>query len=85
MPRPSFEDEGPGIPEDKVEKIFDRFYTDRPAGAKFGLNSGLGLSIVRQIIESHRGTVEASNRFDGDGVIRGARFTVRLPASTKQH
>ena len=80
-----FEDEGPGIPEDKVEKIFDRFYTDRPAGAKFGLNSGLGLSIVRQIIESHRGTVEASNRFDGDGVIRGARFTVRLPASTKQH
>ena len=75
------EDEGPGIPEDKLEKIFDRFYTDRPAGAKFGLNSGLGLSIVAQIVDSHRGRVEAENRIDGDGNIRGARFIVRLPAA----
>lgn len=75
------EDEGPGIPEDKLEKIFERFYTDRPAGAKFGLNSGLGLSIVAQIAESHRGSVEAENRVDGDGNIRGARFIVRLPAA----
>jgi two-component system, OmpR family, sensor histidine kinase ChvG len=77
----SVEDEGPGIPPDKLEKIFDRFYTDRPAGAKFGLNSGLGLSIVRQIVETHRGTVEAANRMDGDGRITGARFTVLLPAA----
>ena len=61
----------------KLEKIFDRFYTDRPVGAKFGLNSGLGLSIVRQIIDTHRGTVTAENRSDRSG----ARFTVRLPAA----
>lgn len=76
------EDEGPGIPPDKLEKIFDRFYTDRPVGTKFGLNSGLGLSIVRQIVETHRGSVEATNRVDGDGKITGACFTVRLPAAS---
>ena len=76
----TIEDQGPGIPEDKLEKIFDRFYTDRPAGAKFGLNSGLGLSIVAQIVESHRGTVEAGNVISGEGEIRGARFVVTLPA-----
>ena len=70
------EDSGPGIPEDKLEKIFERFYTDRPAGAAFGNNSGLGLSIVRQIIETHRGTVIAQNRETG-----GARFTVEIAAS----
>lgn len=76
----SVEDEGPGIPADKLEKVFERFYTDRPKGAKFGLNSGLGLSIVKQLIDSHRGRVEASNRVDGDGNVTGARFTVWLPA-----
>ncbi len=75
------EDEGPGIPPDKLEKVFERFYTDRPAGAKFGLNSGLGLSIVKQIIEGHRGEVEAANRVDGSGHITGARFIIRLPAA----
>ena len=69
------EDNGPGIPEDKLEKIFERFYTDRPAGAAFGNNSGLGLSIVAQIIETHMGTVIAENRNEG-----GARFTIELPA-----
>lgn len=69
------EDEGPGIPEDKLNKIFERFYTDRPKGAAFGNNSGLGLSIVKQIIEAHRGTVNATNLTDA-----GARFTVDLPA-----
>lgn len=72
------EDEGPGIPPDKLEKIFQRFYTDRPAGAKFGNNSGLGLSIVRQIVETHRGAVWAENRMI-DGKIAGARFIVDLP------
>ena len=69
------EDSGPGIPQDKLTKIFDRFYTDRPAGAAFGNNSGLGLSIVAQIVSTHMGTVHAQNRPEG-----GARFCVELPA-----
>ncbi len=69
------EDDGPGIPDDKLEKIFDRFYTDRPSGAAFGNNSGLGLSIVKQIVNTHNGAVWAENRTKG-----GARFTVDLPA-----
>ena len=76
--RIAVEDQGPGIPPDKLEKIFQRFYTDRPAGAKFGNNSGLGLSIVRQIVETHRGQVWAENR-NVDGKIAGARFVVDLP------
>ncbi len=70
------EDDGPGVPPDKLETIFERFYTDRPAGTAFGNNSGLGLSIVRQIVASHRGEVRAENRHEG-----GARFIVDLPAS----
>lgn len=76
--RLTIEDQGPGVPEDKLEKIFERFYTDRPQGAKFGNNSGLGLSIVRQIVETHRGRVWAENRVV-DGKIIGARFIVDLP------
>jgi two-component system sensor histidine kinase ChvG len=78
MLRLTVEDQGPGIPPDKFEKIFDRFYTDRPQGAKFGNNSGLGLSIVRQIVETHRGRVWAENRVV-DGNVAGARFIVDLP------
>jgi two-component system sensor histidine kinase ChvG len=74
------DDNGPGIPPDKLEKIFERFYTDRPKGSKFGNNSGLGLSIVRQIVETHRGRVWAENRMV-DGRIAGARFIVELPAA----
>ena len=70
------EDDGPGVPEDKLEKIFDRFYTDRPKGSAFGRNSGLGLSIVAQIAATHMGRVWAENRDAG-----GARFVVELPAS----
>ena len=69
------EDRGPGVPEDKLETIFDRFYTDRPKGSAFGNNSGLGLSIVRQIVSTHRGVVRAENRAEG-----GARFVIDLPA-----
>jgi two-component system, OmpR family, sensor histidine kinase ChvG len=72
------DDNGPGVPPDKLEKVFERFYTDRPQGAKFGNNSGLGLSIVRQIVETHRGRVWAENRMT-DGKISGARFVVDLP------
>jgi len=75
--RLTVEDEGPGVPPDKLEKIFERFYSDRPHGAKFGNNSGLGLSIVRQIVETHRGRVWAENRPEA----RGARFVVDLPAA----
>jgi len=74
-----FDDEGPGIPEGKLETIFQRFYTERPAVEKFGTHSGLGLSISRQIIESHDGTLEAENRVDDNGVVIGARFKISLP------
>ncbi len=70
------EDDGPGIPPDKLETIFERFYTDRPAGTAFGNNSGLGLSIVKQIVALHQGQVRAENRDEG-----GARFVVDLPAA----
>jgi two-component system, OmpR family, sensor histidine kinase ChvG len=80
--RMTVEDQGPGIPADKLEKVFERFYTDRPQGAKFGNNSGLGLSIVRQIVETHRGRVWAENRMV-DGKTAGARFIVDLPAASE--
>ncbi len=75
------EDEGPGIPEAKLESIFDRFYTERPRGERFGQHSGLGLSISRQIVEGLRGKISAENRRDAQGVVTGARFIVRLPAA----
>ena len=77
------DDDGPGIPADAFERIFERFYTDRPDQG-FGQNSGLGLSISRQIIEVHGGHISALNRVGPpgpDGVIPvlGARFLVFLP------
>ena len=66
-------DEGPGIRGD-ISRIFQRFYTDRPEGEHFGDHSGLGLSISRQIVEAHKGTIVAENRTDRSG----ARFTVKL-------
>lgn len=75
------EDEGPGLPEGKFDAIFERFYTERPAGEKFGIHSGLGLSISKQIVEAHGGTIRAENRRDRTGRVRGARFIVRLPVA----
>jgi two-component system sensor histidine kinase ChvG len=77
------DDDGPGIGEDALERIFERFYTDRPHQG-FGQNSGLGLSISKQIIEAHGGRIWAENRAgpvdaDGNPTIAGARFVVRLP------
>ena len=69
------EDDGPGIPEDNLDSIFERFYTERPEGEAFGRHSGLGLSISRSIVEAHGGTIRAENRPQG-----GARFVVRLPS-----
>jgi two-component system sensor histidine kinase ChvG len=79
------DDDGPGIQPDAMEKIFERFYTDRPQ-QNFGQNSGLGLSISKQIVDAHGGTLTAENRVaptpdeSGEPKILGARFTVRLPA-----
>ena len=79
------DDDGPGIRPDAFERIFERFYTDRPHQG-FGQNSGLGLSISKQIIEAHGGRIWAENRTgvatvpDEAPPVLGARFVVRLPA-----
>ena len=79
------DDDGPGIRADQFERIFERFYTDRPDEASFGQNSGLGLSITKQIVEAHRGRIVASNRTravkeaGAAPLVLGARFVVRLP------
>jgi two-component system sensor histidine kinase ChvG len=73
------DDDGPGIPAHAFERIFERFYTDRP-NQGFGQNSGLGLSISRQIVEAHRGVIRAINRTNSaTGEVAGARFVVWLP------
>ncbi len=79
------EDQGPGISEHALERIFERFYTDRP-NQGFGQNSGLGLSISRQIVEVHGGKIWAENLPATDpraepGTSGGAKFTVQLPAA----
>ena len=72
-------DEGPGLPEGKLTAVFDRFYSERPKAEKFGIHSGLGLSISKQITEAHGGTIEALNRLGLEGEVSGATFVVRLP------
>lgn len=72
-------DQGPGIPENKLNSIFERFYTERPEGENFGLHSGLGLSICRQIIVALKGTIMAQNIYDKHGMIIGACFVISLP------
>ncbi|MGD2024679.1 MAG: sensor histidine kinase [Methyloceanibacter sp.] len=86
----TIEDEGPGIARENLERIFERFYTDRPHET-FGQNSGLGLNISRQIIAAHGGRLYAENRplsddkaSTADGHVRssgGARFVIRLKAA----
>jgi len=78
------DDDGPGIRSDALDKVFERFYTDRPHQG-FGQNSGLGLSISKQIIEAHGGHIWVENRTIPSGPseeprVLGARFVVRLPA-----
>ena len=80
------DDFGPGIPPDNLQRVFERFYTDRPEGS-FGSNSGLGLSISQQIVDAHKGRIWAENRYgkpdeNGEKPVLGARFTVRIPAAT---
>ncbi len=83
----SIEDQGPGIPEDRLKIVFDRFYTDRPQSELIrGKNSGLGLSISREIVVAYGGVIFAENcvppgeKASAHGG-RGARFVVSLPAS----
>lgn len=73
-----FEDQGPGIPENKLTTIFERFYSERPQHEHFGLHSGLGLSICKHIIEAHGGRIFAENIKDSAGSVLGARFTIIL-------
>jgi two-component system sensor histidine kinase ChvG len=79
----TIDDEGHGIPEDNLESIFERFYSERPT-EHFGQHSGLGLSICRQIMETYGGSISASNRRAPDGRILGARFTIRVPAAARK-
>lgn len=74
------DNDGPAIPEKKLETIFERFYSERPAEEKFGLHSGLGLSISRQIIRAHKGSIFARNLKNKAGQHQGVRFTIILPA-----
>jgi two-component system sensor histidine kinase ChvG len=81
------EDDGPGIPPENLETVFQRFYTNRPkghapGGAAFGGHSGLGLAIARQIVDVHGGYLQADNRLGPGGEVQGARFTVLLPAAS---
>ncbi len=79
--RIDIEDEGPGLPEEALESVFQRFYTHRPTTqgedgrADFGKHSGLGLAIARQIAEGHGGNLWAENRSDS----KGARFVLEVP------
>lgn len=73
------EDAGPGLPENKLKDVFDRFYSERPSGEAFGKHSGLGLSICKQIIDMHRGHIWAENKKSQDGEVIGAVFNITLP------
>ncbi len=72
------DDEGPGVPEEAREAIFNRFHSIRPEEEHFGRHSGLGLAIARAIVEGHDGEIDVQDRDDAPS---GARFTITLPAT----
>jgi two-component system sensor histidine kinase ChvG len=74
------DDEGPGVPPEAREAIFNRFHSVRPEGDGFGRHSGLGLAIARAIVEGHDGEIDVQDRDDAPS---GARFTIRLPAADR--
>jgi two-component system sensor histidine kinase ChvG len=74
------DDEGPGVPTEAREAIFNRFHSVRPEGEGFGRHSGLGLAIARAIVEGHDGEIDVHDRDDAPS---GARFTIRLPAADR--
>jgi two-component system sensor histidine kinase ChvG len=72
------DDEGPGVPPEAREAIFNRFHSIRPEGENFGRHSGLGLAIAQAIVKGHDGEIDVQDRDDAPS---GARFTIRLPAA----
>jgi len=77
--RLSITDDGPGIPAETRDKVFERFHSDRPEGEDFGSHSGLGLAIARTIVVAHDGTLTAQDRPDGKP---GACLVINLPEVT---
>jgi two-component system sensor histidine kinase ChvG len=75
------DDEGPGVPPEAREAIFNRFHTVRPEGEKFGRHSGLGLAIAQAIVMGHDGDIDVQDRDDAPS---GARFTISLPAADRE-
>jgi two-component system sensor histidine kinase ChvG len=75
------DDEGPGVPADAREAIFNRFHSVRPKGENFGRHSGLGLAIAQAIVNGHDGEIDVQDRDDAPS---GARFTIRLPAADRE-
>ncbi|MGH9139750.1 MAG: sensor histidine kinase, partial [Vicinamibacterales bacterium] len=73
----SIADEGPGIPEEDLSRVFERFYRVDKSRARDPGGTGLGLAIVKHLVELHGGTVRAEN-----GAERGARFTITLASAT---
>jgi two-component system sensor histidine kinase ChvG len=74
------DDEGPGVPPEAREAIFNRFHSVRPEGENFGRHSGLGLAIAQAIVKGHDGEIDVHDRDDAPS---GARFTIRLPAADR--
>jgi two-component system sensor histidine kinase ChvG len=74
------DDEGPGVPPEAREAIFNRFHSVRPEGENFGRHSGLGLAIAEAIVKGHDGEIDVQDRDDAPS---GARFTIRLPAADR--
>jgi two-component system sensor histidine kinase ChvG len=72
------DDEGPGVPPEAREAIFNRFHSIRPEGENFGRHSGLGLAIAQAIVKGHDGEIDVQDRDDAPS---GARFTITLPAA----
>jgi two-component system sensor histidine kinase ChvG len=75
------DDEGPGVPPEAREAIFNRFHSVRPEGENFGRHSGLGLAIAQAIVRGHDGEIDVQDRDDAPS---GARFTIRLPAADRE-
>jgi two-component system sensor histidine kinase ChvG len=75
------DDEGPGVPPEAREAIFNRFHSVRPEGENFGRHSGLGLAIAQAIVKGHDGEIDVHDRDDAPS---GARFTIRLPAADRE-
>jgi len=75
------DDEGPGVPSEAREAIFNRFHSVRPEGESFGRHSGLGLAIAQAIVKGHDGEIDVHDRDDAPS---GARFTIRLPAADRE-